>query len=184
MKRKYRQLFPIPYSLFPKSKRRSPLILISLIFLWSVTLGWGLSTLNQAAFSLSSVKSLDPVPEQHQLGEELYRENCGSCHLALPPAVMPTETWRQLIQDPQHYGVVIEPLLDPGRLLVWNYIQVFSRPLIKDETTPYRLRNSRYFKALHPQVEFQERIQLSQCITCHPSAQEFKFRDLTPEYNN
>ncbi|HBQ99108.1 MULTISPECIES: hypothetical protein [unclassified Roseofilum] len=182
MKYKYRQLFPIPYSLFPSLKRRSPLILVTLIFLWSVTLGWGLSTLNQPAFSQSSRKSVDLVPEQHQLGEELYRENCGSCHLALPPAVMPTETWRQLIQDQQHYGISIDPILNPGRLLVWKYIQVFSRPLLKDESTPYRLRNSRYFKALHPQVEFQERIELSQCVSCHPSAQTFNFRELTPEW--
>lgn len=174
MKHKYRQLFP-------SLKRRSPLILVTLLFLWSVTLGWGLSNLHQPAFSQSSLKSLDPVPEEHQLGEELYRETCGSCHIALPPAVMPTETWRQLIQDKEHYGVVIEPLLDPGRLLVWNYIQLSSRPLLKDEPTPYRLRNSRYFKVLHPQVEFKQRIQLNQCVSCHPSAQEFNFRELMPE---
>ncbi len=162
--------------------RKSPLILIGLIGLWSIGLGWGLSSLDQSALSLTALKSLDRVPEEHQLGESLYRETCGSCHLALPPAVMPTETWRQLLQDSQHYGVRVKPLLNPGRLLVWDYILFSSRPLLKDESTPYRLINSRYFKALHPGIKFPPPLGVKQCLSCHPGATQFNFRGLTAEW--
>ncbi|MDJ1182934.1 hypothetical protein [Roseofilum casamattae] len=163
-------------------KWRSRWLVLALIFLWSMGLGWALSTLHAPANSLTFTKSVDPVPEKHQFGEELYRETCGSCHIALPPAVMPAQTWADLLQDSQHYGVNVRPLLDPGRRLVWNYMQTFSRPLLKDEATPYRLRTSRFFKALHPQVKFTEPIHPDGCISCHPSAKDFNFRPVSPEW--
>ncbi|WP_242041711.1 diheme cytochrome c [Alkalinema sp. FACHB-956] len=125
--------------------------------------------------------TIDPVPANLQLGQELYLENCASCHIAIPPAVMPTQTWQVLIQDPQHYGVVIDPLRDPNRRIVWNYLKAYSRPTSDDEKTPYRMQDSRYFKALHPRVNLPKKVNLGSCVTCHPGVNQFNFRQLTPE---
>ncbi len=71
-----------------------------LVLLFCLSLSWSL------AFAIAPrTVALDPVPERYQLGLELYLKNCGTCHRALPPAVMPRETWQQLLQDEQHYGV-------------------------------------------------------------------------------
>ncbi len=43
-----------------------------------------------------------------------------SCHIAIPPTVLPTQTWRNLLEDPQHYGATLKPLVDPPRILVWR----------------------------------------------------------------
>ncbi|WP_250123146.1 diheme cytochrome c [Chroococcidiopsis sp. CCMEE 29] len=166
-----------------QQKRRSPLILFLLILVWSLTLGWGLALATHAQTSTSgATTTVDPVPQSYQLGQELYLENCASCHIALPPAVLPTETWRQILQDSQHYGQQLTPLVDPARLLVWNYLQNFSRSVAKDEETPFRLNNSRYLKALHPKVKLPRPVQISSCVSCHPSAAEYNFRRLTPEW--
>ncbi|NJO72256.1 MAG: cytochrome C, partial [Oscillatoriales cyanobacterium RM1_1_9] len=66
--------------------------------------------------------TVDWIPERYQLGQQLYLENCSSCHVAVPPQTLPTQTWQQLLQDSQHYGVQIQPLVDPQRVLVWNYL--------------------------------------------------------------
>ena len=171
-----------------RQSRRWRSISLLLAGLCSLCLGWSLAI---AAIPVSTErstapqqKSVDRVPDRYQLGQTLYLENCGSCHIALPPAIMPTETWRQLLQEEQHYGVQLQPLIDPPRLLVWQYLQIYSRPQLKDEPTPYRINSSRYFQALHPRVEFPEPVTLNSCASCHVGASEYDFRPLTPDWEN
>jgi Dihaem cytochrome c len=160
-------------------RKRSPLILLLLLLFWSVVLGLGLAQATEPA-----IGTVDPVPARYQLGQDVYLENCATCHIAIPPAVLPDETWRQILQDAQHYGQVIPPLVDPERFLVWDYLRTFSRPLAEEEATPYRITDSRYFKALHPRVELPQPTQLSSCIACHPGAEQFNFRSLSPEWQD
>jgi len=151
-------------------------------------MGWGLALVTNAQPPVQSeanaIGTIDPVPQRYQLGEQLYLENCASCHIALPPAVMPTQTWQKLLQDSQHYGAQLPLLVDPPRLLVWNYLRAFSRPQSTDEDTPYRVKDSRYFKALHPKVKLPRPLEISSCVTCHPSAAQYNFRRLTPEWRS
>lgn len=165
-------------------RRRSPLILILLIVLWSIVLGVILRAGLAQATPTPAFGTVDPVPERFQLGKELYLEHCGTCHVAVPPETMPTETWRRLLQDPQHYGVQLQPLVDPPRLLVWNYLRNFSRPLREGETVPYRMEDSRYFQALHPRVELPRRVRLDSCRTCHINVDQYDYRSLAPEWQD
>lgn len=130
----------------------------------------------------AEIGTVDPVSDRDRLGQELYLESCRSCHIGIPPAVMPTQTWQALLQDPQHYGVTIEVPQGPERRIMWNYIKNASRPIAStDERVPYRISESRYFKALHPKVKLATKSTLTTCITCHPSAQAFNFRKLSAE---
>jgi hypothetical protein len=124
-----------------------------------------------------AIGTMDIVPPNLQAGQALYLENCATCHIALPPAVMPTQTWQVLIQDPQHYGATIEPLKDPGRRLLWNYLKFASRPTNGEEELPYRIGSARYFKALHPKVKLPSPLKLESCIQCHTAAPDFDFRN-------
>lgn len=165
-----------------KLKRR-PLGLIFIILAWSLAMGWllALATSVQSATPPAEIGTVDVVPAQHKLGQELYIENCSGCHIALPPAVLPSQTWKNLIEDSQHYGATIKPLVDPARILVWRYLSTFSRSKLQDEATPYRVNNSRYFNALHPQVDLLRPVQISSCVSCHPSAKEYNFRRLVSD---
>ena len=171
-----------------RKRRRSPVVLFLLILLWSLAMGWGLALTTNAQSTAQTasdaIGTVDPVSSRYQLGQELYLENCASCHIALPPAVLPTQTWKQILQDSQHYGVELPPLVDPPRLLMWNYLQNSSRSVAKEEETPYRVGNSRYFKALHPKVKLPRPLQISSCAVCHPSAEQYNFRRLSPEWEN
>jgi hypothetical protein len=171
----------------PKSHRRLKrqlLIVMLVIFGWSVAIGWilGLATSTHAATSGDSVGTVDVVPAQYKLGQELYLENCSSCHIALPPAVFPTQTWQNLLEDSQHYGVQIKPLGKIQHLLVSKYLFTFSRVQLQEETTPYRLKDSRYFRALHPGVKLPDPINIGSCVSCHIGADKYDFRSLAPEW--
>ncbi len=172
VKRKSRQL------------KRRPLGLFLVILAWSLTMGWLLASTTSAysATPSSEIGTVDVVPAQYQLGQELYLENCSTCHIALPPSVLPTQTWKNLLEDSQHYGAQLKPLVDPPRILVWRYLSTFSRTKLKDEATPYRVNNSRYFKALHPQVDLSRPVQIGSCVSCHPSASDYNFRQLSQEW--
>lgn len=170
--------------------RRSPLMLFLLLLLWSIILGSGLA---QAVTPLGGAAEIPPenptgtvdvVTERYRLGQQFYLEHCSTCHIGLPPAVMPTQTWADLLQDSQHYGAQIQPLLEPTLQIVWNYISTYSRPVLANERVPYRLQQSRYFKALHPRVNFAEPVTVTTCASCHPGATQFDFRSLTPEWQN
>ena len=128
--------------------------------------------------------TVDLVPPRFELGQQLYLENCATCHVGVPPAVLPNQTWIDLIQDTQHYGIQIPPIFEPGQLIIWQYLEQFSRSLREGEQTPYRIRNSRFFSILHPRVEFNEPVRLSSCVSCHPGAPDFNYRRLTPEWQD
>ncbi|OUC13551.1 MAG: hypothetical protein B0A82_16470 [Alkalinema sp. CACIAM 70d] len=184
----------------PHTRRKSAVIgLMLLIMMFTILMGIGLAQAFEpqklqslqrfdpnrvpiaANVMAAEIGTIDPVPANLQLGQELYLENCASCHIAIPPAVMPTQTWQVLLQDPQHYGITIDPLRDPNRRIVWNYVKTYSRPKADDEKTPYRIQDSRYFKALHPRVTLPKKADLGSCISCHPGVNQFNFRQLTPE---
>lgn len=132
----------------------------------------------------NSIGTVDVIPRRYQLGQQLYLENCATCHIGLPPAVLPTQTWRDLLEDSQHYGRQLKPLVDPERLLVWDYLRSFSRPITEEEQTPYRVAQSRYFKAIHPQVKLPQPVTMGSCISCHPGTGEYDFRTLSSEWQN
>ena len=163
-----------------RKSKRSPLILFLLILAWSIAAAWVLAISTHA----QPATTTDAVPQRYQLGQELYLENCATCHIAVPPAVLPVQTWQRLLQDTQHYGVQLKPLVDPPRLLMWNYLRFSSRPLNENEEIPYRVTDSRYFKALHPKVKLPKPTRLGSCVTCHPNVTAYDFRTLTPEWEN
>jgi hypothetical protein len=154
--------------------------LILLLLFWSVILGLGLAQ----ASTPGAIGTVDVVPQNQQLGQQIYLENCATCHIGLPPAIMPSQTWQALIQDSQHYGTAITPIQDPYRLVTWNYLRTFSRPAQENESIPFRISQSRYFKALHPKVEFSTPINLNSCVACHPGAPRFDYRSLSAEWED
>jgi mono/diheme cytochrome c family protein len=130
------------------------------------------------------IGTVDVVPARYLAGQKLYLANCATCHLGIPPAVMPSETWRQLIQDPEHYGATLTPLAGPDLQITWQYLRDFSRPDEVGESIPYRIHQSKFFKALHPRVKFTQRVTLESCNTCHPGGDKYDFRTLSAEWQN
>lgn len=172
----------------PKNRRQlrgKSVSLLVLVLAWSLAMGWLLSLASHVQGATpgtpNEIGTVDIVPAKYKLGQELYLENCSKCHIAIPPEVLPTQTWKNLLEDSQHYGAILKPLVDPPRILVWRYLSNFSRPVFKEEPIPYRVKKSRYFRALHPKMESLRSIEINSCVSCHPSAGDFNFRRLSLE---
>lgn len=170
---------------FPLRSLKKLCLFLLLPGLISVSLGWNLAFAMTPSESVSKIGTVDPVPGRLQLGQELYLESCRTCHIALPPAVLPSKTWQRILEDPtEHYGQQLPPIIRPSLLLIWDYLRTFSRPELEKEKVPFRMEDSRYFKALHPKVPLPQPVRMSSCIQCHPSANQYNFRNLTPEWEN
>lgn len=165
-------------------RRRSPVILIGILLIWSLILGWGFSQAMEAPQPAAEIGTVDFVSGNLKFGQQAYLENCATCHIGIPPAVFPTQTWRDLLQDSQHYGATLTPLADPARSLVWLYLKTFSRQAFEGERIPYRVDKSKAFKILHPKVDLPRPLTLSSCITCHPGTNQYNFRKLSPAWEN
>lgn len=178
-----------------RGRRRRPslTVLLLLLLVWSVCLGWGLSLIAGATVkpdivaqgTASESGTVDPVAQRYQIGKELYLENCASCHVALPTEVLPTETWRRVLLEPeQHYGQKLQPPIGPVLLSMWDYIRAYSRPELEGKQIPYRVAESQFFKALHPKVDLPQPVRVSSCVSCHPGVAQFNYRRLAPEWEN
>ncbi len=149
---------------------------LGLVFSVCSLLGWGLSAWSQQS------EPAQPSQGSLRLGAELYVQRCGSCHLAVPPQTLATDTWRILIQDPNHYGVQLAALPRLDFNLIWPYLRTYSRAINPGETTPYRLGQSRFFRILHPDVRLPQPIGLGSCLSCHPAAQQLDYLTLAPNW--
>lgn len=171
-------------------RKHSAWVLILLMGLSSLC-GWGLTQVQPAASQApaaqtisSTIGTVDVVPQNLKLPQETYLARCATCHIGIPPAVLPNASWKAILQDSSHYGVAWEPLRNPELALTWKYLQTNSRPLNPEEQLPYRIARSRYFKILHPRVKFSEPVTVGTCVSCHIGAPKFNFRALSPQWQD
>lgn len=130
-------------------------------------------------------RSVDPIPTRYLPGFESYIETCTGCHIALPPEVLPLDSWQEILRRPDvHYGVSIPNINRLTQLLIWDYVSTFSRPLPPNNPVPLYAEKSRFFKALHPRAPMPEEVTSKTCITCHPGAEVFDFITLSPEWQD
>ncbi len=131
------------------------------------------------ALAVTQVKATiepGPLPPKYTLPQEIYLKRCASCHIALPPEVLPSQTWQVLITDPSHYGTTLNPLGSLERQLMWQYLKDYSRSVKENEATPYFIADARFFKALHPKVVLPRPLRVGSCTQCHVQAPQGKFQ--------
>ena len=170
-------------------KKRSPFLLFITIIVLTLVLGWGIELAlgqnisNPITYSLE--QTVDPVPEKYQAGLTLYLDNCATCHIPIPPQVLPTETWKRILERPDnHYNNSLEPIIGSFNMLIWDYLRTFSRPLLINEDPVAYIEESRYFYALHPRMEFNDTITYQTCVSCHSQARYFDYRTVNIEEEN
>ena len=87
------------------------LIISVAIILWCVSIGWAFNQALGADPSPRLAQSLRPDRSTVEAGKEMYVSTCSGCHIPIPPEVLPTETWQELLENPQkHYGGFLKVL--------------------------------------------------------------------------
>ncbi len=113
---------------------------------------------------------------QQNISQDIYLRNCSSCHIPLPAQILPTESWQKILNSSQnHYGVALPTSVKVSANFIWIYLKNNSRPSVVGETLPKYVSNSRYLKALHPNVQLPKPANHNSCQSCHPLAQQLDY---------
>ncbi len=123
----------------------------------------------------------------------LYRAECGDCHLAFPPTLLPPGSWRAVMAGLEdHFGDNAE--LDPAtaREITGYLVQHAAGPgsgeygerswrATRDRTPPLRITETDYFRGQHHEIPGsmvtanQEIKSFSRCEACHGRADQAIF---------
>ena len=126
----------------------------------------------------------------------IYKEECGSCHMAYPPGLLPGRSWEKIMTSVEdHFGENAEldsvSAAELTRYLVDNSADAGpnyhrSRKItrnLSNESTPLRITELVYF--LHEHQEIPDRLiaanpevgSLSNCNACHQKAELGSFSE-------
>ncbi|MDP2832320.1 MAG: diheme cytochrome c [Pseudomonadota bacterium] len=114
--------------------------------------------------------------------KEEWKLECGSCHLAFPPRLLPAESWRKMMGSlDKHFGT--DASLSPREnreitdFLVKNAASRWRSP-----TAPLRITETAHF--LHEHDEISDAVwkraaikSPSNCAACHPAADKGDFNE-------
>lgn len=126
--------------------------------------------------------------------DKLYLEECGACHLAYPPGLLPARSWEKLLSDlSDHFGENAELGADVAQSLT-AYLTNNAADKVRNRlskriartvghATPLRITETAFFKREHrevPQrlVKDNPKVQsFSKCQACHTRAAQGSFRE-------
>jgi hypothetical protein len=122
----------------------------------------------------------------------LYQEECGSCHLAYPPHLLPSASWKAIMNGlDDHFGDNAELTVDMNRQIT-TFLDVNASDRGDRMTNarllhgvvgdpPLRITELHYFKKEHNEIprrmiEDNPKVQsLSRCDACHQDAARGRF---------
>ncbi|MDR2012607.1 MAG: diheme cytochrome c [Rhodanobacter sp.] len=113
----------------------------------------------------------------------LYQQECGACHIAYPPQMLPAGSWHRIVNNmKQHYGT--DASLDAAtvkELEQWIMPQTnHARPL--PEPPEDRITRSEWFTRAHHEVAAAvwsrpEVKSAANCTTCHVTAEQGNYSE-------
>lgn len=122
--------------------------------------------------------------------QPLYEEECGSCHFAYAPGLLPQQSWRTIMSSLEdHFGDNAE-LANEDQSILSQYLLDHSADLsqarrskklmrgVSSSTTPLRITELPYFKHEHEEIpahvgrDNPQVGSLSHCDRCHQDAKK------------
>jgi hypothetical protein len=136
-----------------------------------------------------------PQPVISPVASQLYQEECGSCHFAYQPGLLPEVSWQRIMASlDDHFGENAE-LGEENRVTIRDYLVSLSAGQVEqglprrisaslgDTTPPLRITETRFFRHEHDEIPrrmVQDNDQVrsfSNCDACHSRAAEGSFRE-------
>jgi hypothetical protein len=113
-----------------------------------------------------------------------YQQECGACHLAYPPGLLPAASWQRLAGDlPHHFGV--DASLDPAltrELSAWLTANAATGKRAGTPPPQDRITRSAWFVREHGEVpsttwKLPAVKSPAQCSACHTQAEQGDFNE-------
>ena len=125
----------------------------------------------------------------------VYAEECGSCHMAYPPGLLPTRSWQKIMTELEnHFGDNAEIDTETHQLITqflftngaeksdYRRSVKFNRS-ININDVPVRITQTPYFKHEHDEIPSRfvtansKVNSFSQCNACHKKAEQGSFNE-------
>lgn len=127
--------------------------------------------------------------------EKTYVNECGSCHTAYAPGLLPARSWHKMMATlTDHFGDDAS-LSEPQRLEITKALEIMAadspqasmrmrriNSAIPAAMTPLRITETGYFKYMHdevrPSIWRRKKIgTLANCVACHQRANEGRYSE-------
>ena len=111
-----------------------------------------------------------------------YKQECGACHVAYPPTLMPAASWTRIMANlPKHFGT--DASLDTAtanELSRWIQAHAGTYKRVSEEPPQDRITLSAWFERKHRKVEpavwkHASVKSAANCAACHPGADRGDF---------
>lgn len=166
--------------------------------LWLSGSVWAEESLLEAMFTPLRQKEVNPVTNKQ------YKDECGSCHFAYQPGLLPAKSWAKLLDEKalaDHFGdnaeldkAVLAPIYDyvMANAADKSYYKRARKIAISTEgaEAPLRITEVRYIKRKHHEIPDKmikgnkDVKSLSYCDACHTQANKGVFDEDTVKIPN
>ena len=159
-------------------------------------IGLGMSTLVTIPFVFSD-EDMDEYRQRSQgvaaVSNTVYKEECGSCHMAYPPGLLPGTSWQEMMNGlDDHFGDNAE-LESSVKQEITEFLLANSADTsdyrrsrkfmnsIETGKAPIRISETRYFRHEHDEiparmVKGNDKVKsFSNCNACHAKAEQGMF---------
>lgn len=113
-----------------------------------------------------------------------YTEECGACHVAYPPGMLPTQSWQRIMAGlDRHYGT--DATLDPAvfrQLDAWLQAHAGTYKRVAEAPPGDRITRSAWFTRKHHDIDaatwaLPSVKSAANCSACHTGADQGRFDD-------
>jgi cytochrome c peroxidase len=113
-----------------------------------------------------------------------YQQECGACHVAYPPGMLPAASWQRIMANLQrHYGT--DASLDPAtlkELSAWLDANSGTFKRVREEPPDARITRSAWFVRKHGEVpaatwKLAAVKSAANCAACHAGAEQGDFNE-------
>src|SRR5665647_2607068 len=134
------------------------------------------SGISQPAMAESNGRNVPLLPK--------YSQECGACHIAYSPTLMPAASWRRIMSNlPKHFGT--DASLDPAtlkELSLWINSHAGTYKRVSEEPPQDRITRTAWFVRKHHEVsaaawKLPAVKSASNCIACHTTAEKGDFNE-------
>lgn len=113
-----------------------------------------------------------------------YQQECGACHVAYPPGMLPAASWQRLMGNlPRHFGT--DASLDaPAQkdVAAWIVANAGTYRRVREEPPQDRITRSAWFIRKHDEIsaaawKVPAVKSAANCVACHPQAEKGNFNE-------
>lgn len=136
--------------------------------------------------ALASLTSFSALADERRMlpvkPSEEWKQECGACHLAFPPRLLPAESWRKMMGSlEQHFGT--DASLSPRENReITDFLVKNTAGRWRSPSAPLRITETAHFRHEHGEIAAAvwKRAAIkspANCAACHPAADQGDFNE-------